>query len=104
MIVGMKNSMVNQNGKLKLHSRKLASGKCQVKFHWSGTNSDSLYGYFLTEGDRTFSEVIHEIRREVDRLKRPDWYYHRHLYQLGNPQEYRRNMIIYHDKKNDNSC
>ena len=104
VLIGEKKSMIWQNGKLKLHSKKLASGKCQIKFHWNGKNMDPVYGYLLTDGDRTFRDVIREIRREVDKVRKPDWYYHRHLYQLGYPPEYRRDLIIYKDKNNNNSC
>jgi len=104
MLVGKKGSMVWQNGKLKLYSRKLASGRCQVKFYWNSENMNPVYGYLLTDGHRTFREVILEIRKEVDRMKSPDWYYHRHLYQLGIPQECKQDLIIFNYKKKDNSC
>jgi len=99
-----KRLIVLNNGKIKLYSRKLASGKCQIKFHWDGDNMEPLYGYLLTDGNRTFSDVLCEIRDEVDRAKEQDWYYHRHLYQLGTIPEYRQDLMIFKYKNNNNSC
>ncbi len=51
--------------KLKLSSKRLKSGKYQVKFHLTKAEHKDLYGYLLTSGGTSVKEVVTRI---YDRL------------------------------------
>ena len=67
--------------KLKLSSKKLKSGKCQVKFELSEPAASSYYGYILSEGNTPLREVIQIIYKRVQRLHTGDSF-HEHLFHL----------------------
>jgi len=90
------------NYKLKLHSKKLQSGKFQVKFYASQhqdletvtnclpTKSDSkpdsktevqdLYGYVLVDAKDTLKQVVNTINQRLHLMEEANDYYHTHLY------------------------
>ena len=48
---------------IRLYSKKLPSGKCQVKFYLDTTQGSKYYGYMLAEGKETVSMVVSRIHR-----------------------------------------
>ena len=48
--------------KLKLETKKLLSGKYQVKFYILDGSDTDQYGYVLAEPDTTLKEVVHKIQ------------------------------------------
>ena len=67
--------------KLKLCSKKLDSGKFQVKFHVSkGQESQDLYGYVLVDAKDTLRRVVSTIRGRLNLMDEANEYYHTHLY------------------------
>lgn len=83
--------------KLKLVSKKLASGKCQVKFFASTPNSGNLYGYTLVEANTTLKEVVESITTKLEERQHPDSFYHGHLYTLGQHNDEPGNFMIFDD-------
>ncbi len=69
--------------KLKLTSKRLKSGKCQIKFTIS-QDADRCYGYMLADSGSTLRQVVETIELKVRELDNPEWMYHRHLYSLQN--------------------
>ena len=69
--------------KLSLLSKRLSSGKCQIKFVVTNNTKEELYGYMLTESRATLREVVSNIEEEVKSLSYGDNYYHSHLYNLA---------------------
>ena len=69
--------------KLKLQSKKLQSGKVQVKFSASSSGRKSCYGYVLTDAESTLKEVVNWIQWKLELLENADQYYHEHLYSLN---------------------
>lgn len=67
--------------KLKLFSKKLHSGKFQVKFYASkeARNKD-LYGYVLVDAKDTLKHVVTTIKQRLHLMEEADDYYHTHLY------------------------
>ncbi|WP_226390212.1 hypothetical protein [Penaeicola halotolerans] len=49
--------------KMKIETKKLPSGKCQVKFTMDGQKK--TYGYVLVEPNRKLSDVIDEIKERI---------------------------------------
>lgn len=74
------------NPKLKLQSKKLKSGKVQVKFSVSSPTIDNCYGYILADAETTLKEVVKSIQSELSLLRDADQYYHQHLYALNKPK------------------
>lgn len=72
--------------KLKLQSKKLKSGKVQVKFTIATAGPDDCYGYVLTNAETTLKEVVKTIQMELSLLKNADQYYHQHLYAINKPK------------------
>ena len=100
--MGMRVKMFCEKGKVCIESMKLKSGKLQVEFQWNGKNDIPLHGYLLTDGNRAFREVMYCISREINRMEEPDWYYHKHLYQMGKKEHFRTEMIMFRGKNAKN--
>ncbi len=69
--------------KLRISSKKLSSGRYQVKFFATIQEEKQLYGYVLVEAEETLKSVISRIKK---RLKELDYGYecnHLHLYNVG---------------------
>lgn len=72
--------------KLKLCSKKLRSGKCQIKFFVtppSPEKEESFYGYMLAESGSTLREVVRQIEDEVKMIGQKECIYNHHLFNLG---------------------
>ncbi len=90
--------VTSRNIELKLISKLLPSGNCQVKFYAKMQNSRDLYGYTLVAPEATLKEVVKVIKIKLKQSARSDNYYHHHLYDLGAKQEERSNFMIFkHD-------
>lgn len=80
--------------KLRITSKKLNSGRYQVKFFATIHNEKQLYGYVLVEASETLKSVISRIKK---RLKELDYGYgsnHFHLYNLGQESQ-PSNLLIF---------
>jgi hypothetical protein len=75
-----------QEYKLSLLSKRLRSGKCQIKFVVSNETREEMYGYMLTESRTTLKEVVKKIEEQVKIIVKGDGYYHSHLYNLAEKQ------------------
>lgn len=84
---------MDQGYKLKLYSKKLRSGKCQIKFIISSSSQRGLYGYMLVESGSTLREVVSTIEHEIRYIEQRDSYYHSHLYNLANKPR-RKDLIL----------
>lgn len=73
--------------KLKIDSKKLCSGKYQVRFQTQNEDEKSKYGYVLAKEGSTLKEVIEQIRIELQKMKIGDLYFHSHLYSLGKTKQ-----------------
>ncbi len=71
--------------KLKICSKKLSSGKCQIKFHVTPPDSaeSPYYGYLLAESGSTLREVVGRIESEVRQLDRGEFHFQDQLFNLG---------------------
>ena len=68
---------------LKLYSKKLASGKCQVKFYVKAKGQKSLYGYTLVEAGDTLKNVVKTIIDKLIQNQSIGSHYHAHLFKLN---------------------
>lgn len=69
--------------KLRISSKRLNSGKCQVKFHAYAVHQKNLYGYVLVDSDRTLKEVVVKIREKLMSIQQARDFHHIHLYSIG---------------------
>lgn len=83
--------------KLKLYSKKLKSGKCQIKFIVSSESAKRLYGYILVESGSTLKEVVATIEDEMRFIDQRDSYYHSHLYNLANKPRRKDPILIFNN-------
>jgi len=84
-IIVMESNYINvPSYKLKLCSKKLESGKFQVKFFASKEErSQDLYGYVLVDAKDTLKRVVSTIKSRLYLMEEADEYYHTHLYTVG---------------------
>ncbi len=81
--------------KIKITSKKLHSGRCQVKFYACIANRKQLYGYVLVNAEETLKKVIERIRMRLDRMNTKDSFHHINLYSIGKKDADDLNFIIF---------
>lgn len=86
---------MNNYYKLKLLSKRLQSGRCQIKFVVSDDAKEKMYGYLLTESGATLRDVVCKIEDKVRQRVNGDVYYHQHLYNLAEPSKHNDNILIF---------
>lgn len=83
--------------KLKLYSKRLKSGRCQIKFFVTSSSQPRLYGYMLAESGSTLREVVSTIEHEVRFIEEGDSYYHSHLYNLAAKHKRKDPILIFNN-------
>lgn len=78
-----KDLIIDDYYKLRISSKKLNSGRYQVKFFATVRQDKQLYGYVLVEADETLKSVISRIRKRLKLLDRDAEYAHLHLFHVG---------------------
>ena len=82
--------------KLKLCSKKLESGKFQVKFYVSkGTETQDMYGYVLVDAKDTLKRVVATIKGRLNLMEEANEYYHTHLYAVRKAKPPRSEFMIF---------
>ncbi len=81
--------------KLRINSKKLSSGRFQVKFSATIKSNKQLYGYILVESSETLKSVIEKIRKRLKVLDKSYEYRHFHLYQVGRRHQEDPNFLIF---------
>ncbi len=81
--------------KLKLTSKRLKSGRCQIKFTVSGKYRESCYGYLLADSGCTLRQVVELIEDRIRNLENPELFFHGHLYNLQERSRHTNNVILY---------
>lgn len=69
--------------RLQLSSKKLHSGRHQVKFEVENAAQKQWYGYLLAEPGTTFNDVLSKIQQKIAAIQERDEYYHGHLYSMA---------------------
>jgi len=80
--------------KLRISSKKLNSGRYQVKFFATIKEKKQLYGYVLVEAEETLRSVIQRIRVRLNDLEQSAEYHHLHLFNVGQ-MEQPSNVLIF---------
>ncbi len=80
---------------LKLESKKLKSGKCQVKFFASVRERKDMYGYVLVDADQTLKDVVISIKEKLRTIQQTKEFHHLHLYSIGKVGNDEMNFIIF---------
>ena len=81
--------------KLKLTSKKLKSGKCQVKFHASVQEKKNMYGYVLADSGETLKHVVEKILDRLDKVKNRGSFHHINLYSIGKEPASDTGMVLF---------
>ena len=81
--------------RLKLSSKKLKSGKCQVKFHATIARGKQLYGYVLVDACDTLRQVVNVINERLDMVKTTDTVHHINLYAIGKHNHLSPNFLVF---------
>jgi uncharacterized UPF0160 family protein len=92
---GLADVSFSDDYKLKLSSKKLSSGKCQVKFYATVRGQRDLYGYVLVEADQTLKEVVTSIKRKLITIHHTRDFHHIHLYSIGKQVHDPLNFIVF---------
>lgn len=75
--------LVSGPEKIRIFSKKLPSGKCQVKFYITTHDGSPYYGYLLVEPGNTVRHVIEIILEKIKEMERPEEFYHKYLFNVG---------------------
>ncbi|MEQ9286998.1 MAG: hypothetical protein RIG77_08830 [Cyclobacteriaceae bacterium] len=81
--------------KLKLTSKKLSSGKCQVKFYAALEKKRDLYGYILADAGESLKDVVVKIINRLNMVKSRDSFHHINLYSIGKRDQNDTNFILF---------
>lgn len=81
--------------KLKLSSKKLRSGKCQVKFYATVRDKKDLHGYVLVESDQTLKSVVNGIKDRLHTIHESVDFQHIHLYSIGKRSQENMGFIFF---------
>jgi hypothetical protein len=84
-VIGMEFTGDSDLNKLKLSSKRLKSGKVQVKFQVQGSISGDQYGYLLTEPKTSLREVVGKILDNYQSGVAVGC--QRHLYRIGRQKQ-----------------
>lgn len=91
----MQSMTIGGDYRLKLTSKKLRSGKCQVKFYASVERKKSLYGYVLADAGETLKDVVEKIVSRLDQVKSRDSFHHINLYSIGKRSHADANFLVF---------
>ncbi|MEO1254604.1 MAG: hypothetical protein AAFY41_06925 [Bacteroidota bacterium] len=80
--------------KLRITSKKLNSGRYQVKFFATVRDGKDLYGYVLVEASETLKSVIKRIKARLKDLDHDLEFRHFHLYDIGKTTQHSNLMIF----------
>lgn len=80
---------------LKLTSKKLKSGKCQVKFYATVQDYRELYGYVLVDAEKTLKDVVTDIKEKLHTIRLTREFHHLHLYSIGKDGRETTDFIIF---------
>jgi len=73
---------MTSEGRLKLSSKRLVSGRFQVNFSTEG-EADGYYGYLLAEPKTSVREIVEKIERHLEAFHQTDKYFQPNLFSLG---------------------
>lgn len=85
----------NDDYSLRLKSKKLKSGKCQVKFYATIKERKDMYGYVLVDSDKTLKDVVINIKEKLRAIRQTRDFHHLHLYSIGKWGRDDMNFIIF---------
>jgi len=80
---------------IKIESKMLKSGKCQVKFKTNGLFEQDFYGYTLVEGEKTLRDIIAEIKLKLDKMGDVGNYYQRNLFSIKRDRIFENDFVIF---------
>lgn len=80
---------------LKLTSKKLKSGKCQIKFFATIRQEKDMYGYVLVDAEKTLKEVVNGIEHKLSTISQTRDFQNLHLYSIGKEGKDDLNFIIF---------
>ena len=81
--------------KLRITSKLLPSGKCQVKYSFQIEADRLLYGYLLEDKGTTLKDVVKKIEYRVKGISNPDHFFHEHLYKLESRTTQKQPVLIF---------
>lgn len=91
----MTSMTIGDDYKLKLTSKKLKSGKCQVKFYATIKAKKKLYGYILADAGESLKDVVVKIIERLNAVKTRDSFHHINLYSIGKRSSSDANFILF---------
>ncbi|NJN27285.1 MAG: hypothetical protein HC819_15570 [Cyclobacteriaceae bacterium] len=80
---------------LKIESKMLKSGKCQVKFITSGLLGEDFYGYALMDAEKPLLDIVREIKDKLTRVGSINNYYQQNLFSINGKRPKTEDFVIF---------
>ena len=80
---------------IRIKSKQLKSGMCQVKFYTKGLLTEDFYGYALVDGDKSLKEVVREIKAKVLRVGSLNSFYQQNLFSIKRDRRVDQDFVIF---------
>ena len=80
---------------IEIESKRLKSGKRQVKFFTKGLLEEDYYGYALIEEDKTLLDVVSQIKARLRRIGSVNSYYQQNLYSMKRDRPRVEDFVIF---------
>ena len=80
---------------IRIESKKLKSGKCQVKFFTKGLLAEDFYGYALVEGEKPLTEVVREIKTRLSEVGSINSFYQQNLFSIKRNRMPKEDFVIF---------
>ncbi|HHP7241062.1 MAG TPA: hypothetical protein ACFCUD_05290 [Cyclobacteriaceae bacterium] len=88
-------SSLGYGSQLKIRSKRLRSGKYQVRFEARVNDSGRCYGYTLAEAEETLKEVVFKIKKQLALTGNKSDYHHLNLYSIHNTPEKQVDFLMF---------
>jgi len=67
---------------IKIESKLLSSGRCQIKFEFLMEDGRGIYGYTLIEPTATMKDLVKHLTSNFDELLNPSYFHQKHLFSI----------------------
>lgn len=92
------------NKKIRIFSKKLSSGNCQVKFFLDSRGGKPYYGYLLVAPGKKLSDVITCIYQKMQDIEVGEGHLHQKISWINHKRHVEPNFMLFEDNPSNQEC